>query len=185
VPAGGRWPAPARGGSRYHRMVPDPIPPGPLHLIESFANTVGADRDTDLLRTREEAAAWLRAADLLPGEAGLTNSEHAALLRLRDSIRAVLAAHTDGRRDAAAAARLTRALADGRLVLTADPGGTVQLASAARASYPNLVAAIAVAIAASAATGDWLRLRACAAPGCGRAFRDDSATRCPMHVAGR
>jgi hypothetical protein len=131
--------------------------PGPLQLIQSLARTRSADQETDLLRSREEAAAWLRSAALLPAEAGLSNSEHAALLRLRDSIRDVLAAHADGRQDAAAASRLTRALADGRLVLTVDVAGTPQLASAARASYPNLVAEVAVAIAAAAAAGAWPR----------------------------
>jgi len=129
--------------------------PAPLHLIESFAGTLSADPDTDPLRSREAAATWLRTAGLLPAEAGLTTSEHAALLRLRTSIRDVLAAHADGRADAEAAARLTKALADGRLVLVVDPASTVRLASAARASYPNLVAAIAVAIAESAASGTW------------------------------
>jgi hypothetical protein len=38
---------------------------------------------------------------LLPAEAGLSNSEHAALLRLRGSIRDVMAAHAGGRQDAA------------------------------------------------------------------------------------
>ncbi len=169
----------------YHRMVSDPAP-GPLRLIQSLANTRVAAPDMDLLRTREEAAAWLHMAALLPAEAGLTNSEHAALLRLRESVRDVLAAHTHGRQDAAAAARLTRALADGRLVLTVDPASTVQLASAARASYPNIVAAIAIAIAGSAASGAWLRLKSCSAGHCGQAFYDDSASsgakRCPVHA---
>jgi Putative stress-induced transcription regulator len=124
---------------------------GPPHLIQSFANTIST---VDLLRSREEAITWLRAAGLLPAEASLTNSEHAALLRLREAVRDVLAAHADGREDADAAARLTRALAEGRLVVTVDPTGTVRLASAARASYPSVVAAIAVAIADSAA-GTW------------------------------
>jgi len=132
--------------------------PAPLHLIQSFAGTPSADPDTDPLRSREAAAGWLRTAGLLPAEAGLTTSEHAALLRLRTSIRDVLAAHADGRADAEAAARLTKALADGRLVLTVAAASTVRLASAARASYPNLVAAIAVAIAESAASGTWPRL---------------------------
>jgi SAM-dependent methyltransferase len=123
-------------------LVSDPAA-GPLRLIQSFANTIGP---VDLLRTREEAAAWLRAEGLLPAEAGLTNSEHAALLRLREAVRDVLAARADGREDAAAAARLTRALAEGRLVVAVDPAGTVRLASAARASYPGVVAAIAVGI---------------------------------------
>jgi predicted RNA-binding Zn ribbon-like protein len=164
-------------------MVPDTS--GPLYLIQSFANTVGPGPDVDLLRTREEAAAWLRSAELLPADAGLSNGEHAALLRLRESIRDVLAAHAAGRQDAAAAARLTRALADGRLVLTVDPGSAAVLASAARASYPNLVALVAIAIAETAASGDWLRLKVCPAPNCGRAFHDESGSgRCARHAAG-
>jgi predicted RNA-binding Zn ribbon-like protein len=165
----------------------DPAP-GPLQLIHSLANTRGTGSDADPLRTREDAAAWLRSAALLPAEAGLTNSEHAALVRLRESVREVLAAHTDGRDDAEAAARLTRALSDGRLVVTVDPAGTVRLASAARASYPSVVAAIAVAIADSAAAGTWPRLKSCPAPGCGRAFYDGSASSaargCPAHAPG-
>ena len=159
-----------------------------LHLVQSFVNTLSADPDPDLLQTREQAVAWLRTVALLPAEASLTSSEHGALLRLRESISDVLAAHTGSREDAAAAARLTRALADGRLVLTVDPASTVVLASAARASYPNLVAAIAIAIAEAAASGTWLRLKSCPVPHCGQVFYDDSASstaeRCSLHVAG-
>lgn len=157
---------------------------GPLRLLRSFANTLSAQSQTDLLATREQAADWLRAAALLPNGAGLTGSEHSALLRLRDSLRDMFAAHTDGREDADAAARLTRALADGRLVLTIDQASTAVLASAARASYSSVVAAIAVAVAQSAAAGTWLRLKSCTAPGCGQAFYDSSpdARRCPAHA---
>ena len=133
----------------------------PLHLIESLASTLGPDRD--LLSTREEAAAWLRAAALLPAETGLSNSEHAALLRLREAVRDVLAAHAGGREDPDAAARLTRALAEGRLVVTVDAASTVRLGSAARSSYPSVVAGFAVAIADAAAAGTWPQLKAPAA----------------------
>lgn len=178
----------------YHRIVPGPdssavagVPaPDPIHLIQSFANTLNADSDADLLSTREQAADWLRGAALLPGGAGLTGSDHGALLRLRDALRDVLAAHTAGREDAATAARLTKALADGRLVLTVDSASTVRLASAARASYSGLVAAVAVAIASTAASGTWLRLKSCSDPRCGQAFLDGSATasarHCPAHA---
>jgi predicted RNA-binding Zn ribbon-like protein len=159
---------------------------GPLQLIQVFANTLGASPGADQFGSREQAAGWLRTAGLLPAEAGLSNSEHAALLRLRGSIRDVLAAHTGGRQDADAAARLTRALADGRLVLTVDPASAVELASAARASYPNLVAAVAIAIAGSAAAGAWARLKACSVPDCGQAFYDESGSaggrRCSAHA---
>jgi hypothetical protein len=129
--------------------------PDPLQLVQSFASTVSAEPDTDLLCTREQAAGWLRSAGLLPAEAGLSSSEHAALLRLREAVRDVLAAHGDGREDPDAAARLTKALAEGRLVVIVDPASTVRLASAARASYPSVVAGIAVAIAEAAAAGTW------------------------------
>ncbi|HEY1000645.1 MAG TPA: ABATE domain-containing protein [Streptosporangiaceae bacterium] len=52
---------------------------GPLQMIQAFANTLSVAPGADQLGTREEAAAWLRSAGLLPAEAGLTNSEHAAL----------------------------------------------------------------------------------------------------------
>lgn len=154
--------------------MPDPAP-GPLRLVQSFANTLSAEPGADLLAAREEAAAWLRAAALLPAEASLTGSEQAALLRLRQALRDTLTAHTGGREDPEAASRLTRALAEGRLVVTVDAASMVQLASAARASYPSVVAAIAVAIAEAAAAGTWLRLKACATPGCGQVFYDHSA----------
>jgi predicted RNA-binding Zn ribbon-like protein len=154
--------------------VPDPAP-GPLRLVQSFANTVGAEAGADLLATREEAAAWLRGEALLPAEAGLSGSEHAALLRLRQALRDTLSAHTDGRQDPEAAGRLTRTLAEGRLVVTVDAASMVQLASAARSSYPSVVAGIAVAIAEAAAAGTWLRLKACSGPECGQAFYDNSA----------
>ncbi|MGH3187865.1 MAG: ABATE domain-containing protein [Streptosporangiaceae bacterium] len=158
---------------------------GPLYLIQSFANTLGPGPDVDLLRTREEAAGWLRSAALLPDDAGLSNGEHAALLRLREAIRDVLVTHANGRQDAPSATRLTRALADGRLILTVDPGSAVELASAARASYPNLVALVAIAVAQAAASGGWLRLKLCPAPNCGRAFHDESGSgRCARHAAG-
>jgi predicted RNA-binding Zn ribbon-like protein len=175
----------AAGGprTRYHRIV---SVTGSLQLIQVFANTLGDSPATDQFGTREEAAAWLRVAGLLAAEAGLSNSEYAALLRLRESIRDVLAAHTGGREDGDAAARLTKALADGRLVLTVDAASAVRLASAARSSYPNLVADIAVAIAGSAASGVWPRLKACSVPRCGQAFYDESgsagARTCSAHA---
>ncbi len=76
--------APGGPRTRYHRIVPVT---GPLQMIQAFANTPGASPGADQLGTQEEAAAWLRTAGLLPAEARLSNSEHAALLRLRESMR--------------------------------------------------------------------------------------------------
>lgn len=115
-------------------------------LLGALAGTVTAD-GTDLMETRDDAVSWLRTARLLPGDAVISGSEHGALLRLRDALREVLAARTSGAPAPDATARLTRALADGRLVVTVSPAGTAVLASSARASYSNAVAAIAIAVA--------------------------------------
>lgn len=114
-------------------------------LIGSLAGTVTAGGD--LLANREEAVPWLRAVGLLPDDAVISGSEHSALLRLRDALRDVLDARASGAADPDATARLTRALADGRLVVTVSPAGAAVLASSARANYSNTVAAIAIAVA--------------------------------------
>ena len=133
-----------------------------LRILKSFASTVAAGPDADdadVLATRERAIPWLREQRLMPADAVLTGSEHGALLRLRDALRDALAAHADGRgADPEIAARLTRALADGRLVVTITDAGPVKLATAARSVYPSIVAAIAVAIAEADAAGAWLNL---------------------------
>ena len=131
-------------------------------LLRSFAATVAAGPDpdnADVLATRERAIPWLRAQGLMPADAILTGSEHGALLRLRDAFREALAAHAAGRgASPETAARLTRALADGRLVVTITDAGSVKLATAARSAYPSIVAAIAVAIAEADAAGAWSNL---------------------------
>lgn len=114
-------------------------------MLQSLAAT--ASQSQDPLASREEAAEWLHGAGLLPADAGLTGSEHAALLRLRDALREVLATRSAGRRDPDAAGRLSRALADGRLIVAVSPAGSAELVSSARATYSNLVATLAIAVA--------------------------------------
>jgi len=119
-----------------------------LALLQSFS-------DTDALESREDAVRWLRKEGLLAEDSGLMNSEYNALVRLRQALRDVLAAHAGGREDADAAARMTKGLADGRLVVTVGPAATIELNTAARASYPTIVATLAVAVARAAAAGHW------------------------------
>jgi hypothetical protein len=165
-------------GQGYDRTVAGPHPSIPnagqapdvsaaIGLLRSFAGTGAAEpdaADADVLAAPERAVPWLRAQGLMPDGATLTGSEHRALLRLRDALRDALSAHPsskradDQRADAEIAARLTTALADGRLVVTITEAGAVQLATAARAVYPSIVAAIAVAIAEADAAGVWLNL---------------------------
>jgi hypothetical protein len=134
-----------------------------LRVLRSIAGTVAAgpdsEGDPDVLATRERAIPWLRAQALMPADGVLTGSEHGALLRLRDALRDALAAHAGEHGSyPEIAARLTRALADGRLVVTITDAGPIKLATAARSVYPSIVAAVAVAIAEADAAGAWLDL---------------------------
>ena len=128
-----------RGARRYDLTVP-------LNLVQSLAES-SSSPDGDVLAERENAVSWLRSASLLADDAAITNSEHGALLRLRDALSDLRAARAAGRQDPEAAARLSRALADGRLVVTVTPEGAVKLTSSARAPYSSAVAAIAIAVA--------------------------------------
>jgi Putative stress-induced transcription regulator len=140
--------------TRYDRSVTDHMPSAtatsPIALLQSLAETVAAD-GTDLLDTRDNAVPWLRANGLLPADGVISGSEYNALIRLRDALRETLEARAAGKTDEDAAGRLTRGLADGRLVVAISPDGTARLASSARAPYSNAVAAIAIAVAGALA----------------------------------
>jgi hypothetical protein len=116
-----------------------------VNLVQSLVASAGPDGDP--LGSREDAIGWLHDNGLLADDDEITNSEHNALLRLREALRDVRATRAAGRNDPEAAARLSRALADGRLVVTVMPDGSVRLASSARAPYSSAVAAIAIAVA--------------------------------------
>jgi hypothetical protein len=131
-----------------HNQYSADLVDGSLALIQSFA-------DAGEIASREQAVAWLRDQGLLAADAGLMNSEYNALVRLQRALNDVLKAQAEGREDADAATRLTKGLADGRLVATVDAKATVELTTAARASYPTIVAGLAVAIARAAAANRW------------------------------
>jgi len=147
--------------ARYYQIVTSQDHTVSTELLQSFAGTLTAGPDSsDILATRETAIPWLRSAGLIPADALVSGNEHAALLRLRDAVRDAMASHASGGSsdDPDIAMRLTRALSDGRLVVTIEPSGAVKLATAARSIYPSIVASLAVAIAEADAAGEWLKL---------------------------
>ena len=162
--------------------------PGSLRLIQALVNTLNAEYAQDLLGTAAEAARWLDAAGLRPGDSALTGAQHAALLELREAIRQVLCGHIDQREDPEAASRLTMALAPCRLTLTVDPAGRVRLVSADHDPFSRAIGGVAVAIAEAATASTWSRLKCCPGRHCGWAFYDRSASSrsrwCSMQVCG-
>jgi predicted RNA-binding Zn ribbon-like protein len=149
--------------------------PGSLRVIQALVNTSAVEFDRELLGSTAAAANWLATAGLLPPQAQLAEPERRALIELREAIRDVLAAHTAGRPDPAAASRLTIALASSRLAVTVDPTGEVRLTSADHDPFARVIGAIAAVIAEAAAIGTWSRLKSCPGHLCGWAFYDRSS----------
>ena len=162
--------------------------PGSLRLVQALVNTLNVELHRDLLGTAGEAAGWLQAGGLLPAGAPLISAEHRALVEVREAIRQVLAAHTDGRQDAAAARQLTWALASCRLTTAIDPAGGVRLVSADHDPFARAIGGVAIAIAEAGAAGTWARLKSCPGHLCGWAFYDRSpsarARWCSMQLCG-
>lgn len=162
--------------------------PGSLQVIQALVNTLNQEARRDLLTSPADAAGWLAAAGLLPAGSAVTDAERLALVDLRESLRAVLAGHTDRAPDAGAAGRLTMALRPCRLAVSVDAAGGVRLASADHDPFSRAIGAVAVVIAEAAVAGTWERLKCCPGHLCGWAFYDRSASGrsrwCSMQLCG-
>jgi hypothetical protein len=148
-------------------------------LVQDFANT--RDLRTFVPRgqahrdgTRDDAgspdalAAWLTGRGLLPEGTTVTASEHARVLDLRGTLRAALdrGRHDDGRRDEAGGFAVP-------LLLRLDAQDGPRLASA-DTGVDHAIAQICAAALRTALTGEWWRLRVCAADDCQWVFYDQS-----------
>jgi predicted RNA-binding Zn ribbon-like protein len=168
--------------------------PGSLRLVQVLVNTLSVEMERDLLGTVPSASQWLISAGLMPpglpqpGPAVITGAERAALVELREALRAVLATHAGGHEDPEAASRLTLTLAPSRLAVRADPAGGITLASADHDPFARMVGAVAIAVAEAGAAGTWARLKCCPGHLCNWAFYDRSAAGrsvwCSMQLCG-
>lgn len=171
--------------------------PSPLLLVEEFVNTRSVEFGSDDLATTEGLRAWLVARGLLVGGASVTSSERSRAVRVREGLRALIAAGHDALPAPGLASadgldpealedltRLARALplvldvASRPPRLAPDTPGTVDAALA------TLLGAVAEAVA----DGTWARFKVCREPGCRWAYYDHSRNRsrawCSMETCG-
>ena len=158
-----------------------------LALLQSFVNTrrVYAGRDT--IATPEELHAWLVRKGLLTDGASVSDADHTRAVVLRDSIRALLAAHGGVALDPSTITALNNL--SGQLPLharfTSEGNGTLEPAGpGVSAALTRLLAAVVFAMA----DGTWARLKACHAETCQWVFYDESRNRsrvwCAMQACG-
>jgi predicted RNA-binding Zn ribbon-like protein len=157
--------------------------------VQDFVNTMNEEfeESADRLGTPERAARWLTAHGLLgEHEAALRPGDVAAAGELREALRSVLAAQTDGGAiPAGARAVLEHASARARLRLRLDAAGRPALLPDAH-GFAGAAGLLLAALHAAALDGTLERLKACEQ--CGWAFYDRSRNRssrwCSMRICG-
>ncbi|NBE55791.1 CGNR zinc finger domain-containing protein [Streptomyces boluensis] len=148
--------------------------PGELAFVEALVNTLDVETGVDALDTAEGRRPF-----------GITAREADTARELREALRAACLAHA-GHPPHRTTRPLSQLLAGAPLLVTVDDEtGAADLRTAEPTS---LTARVAHAIAAAAANGTWLRLKACETHDCLWAYYDRSpASRrrwCSMQVCG-
>ena len=140
----------------------------------------------DTFGTREGLRTWLVERGLPAAEAPVTERERRDLVKLREALRAIVAAHgstvpSDALRTVATAARKAE------LVVAIDAAGHAELQPAGRGS-DALVARLLGDIAVAQRVGSWRDRRICRRDACRWAFHDASRNHsgvwCTMSLCG-
>jgi predicted RNA-binding Zn ribbon-like protein len=158
--------------------------PEPLRPLQRFVNTVDAEHDREWLATPTDLSSLLVELGLEAGEP--TQRDLDSARALREAIRALLRAHTDGTPpDAGGLALVNDVASKGRLTVEFDGRGDLRFAAQAT-GIPGALAALVGIAATAALDGSAERLKAC--HNCGWVFYDYSrnrtATWCSMALCG-
>jgi predicted RNA-binding Zn ribbon-like protein len=166
--------------------VSTPIPHD-LELVIDFVNTLDIDQGTEALDSPASLDTWLAGRGLADRKLGSGAAELQRAVELREALRAVLLAHTEGGAvPAGAAATLDDVAARGELTVTfaADAGELVVRCD----GLDGALARLLLPVVQSVADGTWPRAKACVAEDCRWAFYDTSRNRsghwCDMAVCG-
>jgi predicted RNA-binding Zn ribbon-like protein len=162
--------------------------PGQLETVRSFVNTVDIEQGIEQLTGPPDLGQWLVARDLAGDDIRATRQDFRRAVAVREALRQVLLAHTDG---SAAPEDATRTLDDAarraRLRLRfGDDGGTALEPQAS--GVDGAIGRLLAIVHGSIADGTWQRLKACREHTCEWAFYDHtknrSGTWCNMAVCG-
>ena len=159
--------------------------PEPLRLVQRFVNTVDHEHGRELLGTPAGLAEWMREAGWQP-PASVTGADAAGARELREAIRELLVANSEGATPSpAAVATVNRAARTGRLVIQVDETGQPLFVPERGGVRGALAQVVAVSLTAML-DGSWARLKACR--NCRWAFYDYSRNRsaawCSMSICG-
>jgi len=151
--------------------------PMPLLAVQSFANSIDVETDTDWLDSTDATATWLRGSGLATPELRVTPALLGPSKTLREAVRRLLVANEQNTVDREAGKALAELASYHRVPLTADKNGKLEL-DLSPAKTPNeLMAHLLGIIFHAQSTGTWPRLKLCENPDCAWAFYDNSRNR--------
>ncbi|HUE26383.1 MAG TPA: CGNR zinc finger domain-containing protein [Solirubrobacteraceae bacterium] len=162
--------------------------PGELEQVREFVNTLDITPGDEQLREPEDLRRWLIDRGLGPADLRVTRPDLARAIELREALRAVLVAHTDGQPAPAEASRkLDQFAARARLGLRFDEHGGANVEPAATGVNGALGRLLTI-VHGAIADGSWARLKGCRDHTCEWAFYDHtknrSGTWCNMDTCG-
>jgi predicted RNA-binding Zn ribbon-like protein len=160
--------------------------PGELETVRAFVNTLDLESDKEELGDPQALVAWLAGHGLLQGGARATATDLRHALDVREALRALMRANTDGEPAPDAATTLRAAAARGHVALDFAPEGS-QLEPQA-AGVDGALGRLLVRVHEAQHDGTWARMKACPWHTCHWAFYDHTKNRsgvwCNMAVCG-
>jgi predicted RNA-binding Zn ribbon-like protein len=162
--------------------------PGELERVRAFVNTRDLDTGVDELAAPDELRDWLAAHGLAPADVRATRADLRRAIAMREAIRAMLLAHTEGTPAPEQACQtLDEAARRARLGLRFDQHGCAPLQPGA-AGVDGALGRLLPIVHGAIAVGTWSRLKACLDHSCEWAFYDHtknrSGTWCTMELCG-
>ena len=159
---------------------------GEADLLVAFVNTLDLEEGSDSISDPEQLAEWIaeHTGEYLPAP---SEEDHARVLSLRESLRALLRTNNGIEAGEEDLAPLREAAERSRYRTTISPEGLLDLAPA-RSDLTGFEARLLLALERLQSHGAWLRLKACTEDRCQWAFfdatRNRSRTWCSMEECG-
>jgi len=163
--------------------------PGPLRLVQDFANTLDEDIDsiTDSIADTEALQRWLVDNRLMDAGEPVDAQDHARAIAVRERLRDLLAGRHGDTVAPGAVDQLNGLVAAIPLRVRFGAGGEIAV-EPALGGIDGALGHILAAAVASVANGTWARLKICRSDTCRWAFYDASKNRsgawCSMRVCG-
>ena len=161
--------------------------PGKLAIVQSYINSYDLESGEDDFSDPADMQEWFRHFGLPAGDHTPSRKQHRVGIELREALRELLRAASDGGSNAKALASLDRIAAMSPLITHFGEGGSGELVPV----HSDLLGGIGMLLAfvhEAQLRGDWTRLKVCRNDACQWAFYDQSkngrGTWCSMDICG-